>query len=283
MRIKAHHILYAINILTAILFFIIAFLPNNIIRIVLGLPVVLFFPGYTLLSALFPRRESLSGIERFALSFGISMAVVPLIGLILNYTPWGIRLYPILISLFIFIFSMSVIGWYRNRKLPQEESVSLCINLKFPSLSQMWSGQSKRDKIVTVVLAVMVIGAIGALVYVIKQPRAVEKFTEFYILNDKGKASDYPSTVIFGQSAQVILGIINHENETTAYNIEITLGGKNIQEIGPFNLNAEEKQEQEVTITPVQTGDKQKLEFLLYKGDSTNVYESVHLWIDVTQ
>jgi uncharacterized membrane protein len=178
---------------------------------------------------------------------------------------------------------MSVIGWYRNRKLPQEESVSLSIKLKFPSLSQMWSGQSKRDKIVTVVLAVMVIGAIGALVYVIKQPRGVEKFTEFYILNDKGKASDYPSTVIFGQSAQVILGIINHENETTAYNIEITLGGKNIQEIGPFNLNAEEKQEQEVTITPVQTGDKQKLEFLLYKGDSPDVYESVHLWIDVTQ
>jgi uncharacterized membrane protein len=48
-------------------------------------------------------------------------------------------------------------------------------------------------------------------------------------------------------------------------------------------LNAEEKQEQEVTITPVQTGDNQDLEFLLYKGDSTDVYESVHLWIDVTQ
>ena len=283
MRIKAHHILYALNILTAILFIIIAFLPNNIIRIVLGLPVVLFFPGYTLLSALFPRRESLSGIERFALSFGISMAVVPLIGLILNYTPWGIRLYPILISLFIFIFSMSVIGWYRNRKLPQEESVSLSINLKFPSFSQLWSGQSKRDKIITVVLAVMVIGAIGTLVYVIKQPREVEKFTEFYVLNDEGKASDYPGTVVLGQSAQVIMGIINHENETAAYKIEITLGGENIQEIGPFNLNAEEKQEQEVTITPVQTGDKQELEFLLYKGDSTDVYESVHLWIDVTQ
>ena len=283
MRIKAHHILYAINILTAILFVIIAFLPNNVIRIVLGLPVVLFFPGYTLLSALFPRKESLSGIERFALSFGLSIAVVPLIGLILNYTPWGIRLYPILISLFIFIFSMSVIGWYKNRRLPQEESVSLSINLKFPSFSQLWSGQSKRDKIITVVLAVMVIGAIGTLVYVIKQPREVEKFTEFYVLNDEGKASDYPGTVVLGQSAQVIMGIINHENETAAYKIEITLGGENIQEIGPFNLNAEEKQEQEVTITPVQTGDKQELEFLLYKGDSTDVYESVHLWIDVTQ
>ena len=46
-------------------------------------------------------------------------------------------------------------------------------------------------------------------------------------------------------------------------------------------LNAEEKKEQEVTITPAQIGDKQELEFLLYKGDGADVYESVHLWIDV--
>ena len=102
-------------------------------------------------------------------------------------------------------------------------------------------------------------------------------------MNDEGKASDYPSTIILGQSAQVILGIINHENETTTYNIEITLGGKNIQEIGPFNLDAEEKQEQQVTITLTQTGDKQDLEFLLYKGDGTDIYESVHLWISIPQ
>ena len=283
MRIKSNYALLVINILTILLVTVIAFFPNVVIRVVLGLPLVLFFPGYTLLSALFPRRESLNDIERVALSFGLSIAVVPLIGLALNYTPWGIRLYPILISLFVFIFTMSVIGWYRNRKLPQEENVSLRINLKLPSLSQMWSGQSTRDKIITMVLTVMVIGAIGTLVYVSKQPRDVEKFTEFYVLNDEGKASDYPSTVILGQSAKIILGVINHENETTAYKIEINLGGKNIQEIGPFNLNAEEKREQEVTITPVQTGDKQDLEFLLYKGDSTDVYESVHLWIDVTQ
>jgi uncharacterized membrane protein len=48
---------------------------------------VLFFPGYTLISALFPRKDSLSGVERLALSFGLSIAVVPLIGLILNYMP----------------------------------------------------------------------------------------------------------------------------------------------------------------------------------------------------
>ena len=281
MKIKAEHFLYAINIITALLCVIIAFWPNNIARIVLGLPVVLFFPGYTLLAALFPQKEGLSDIERFALSFGLSIAVVPLIGLALNYTPWGIRLYPILIALFIFIFVMSVIGWFRNRKLLQEERIALHIYIRFPSLAHLWSNQSWRDKIITAVLAVLVIGATGTLVYVMRQPRNVEKFTEFYILNDAGQVENYPGTIIAGQSLKVIVGVINHEVETTIYRIEITLGGKSIQRIDPFTLNAEEKQEQEIAVTPVETGDKQQLEFLLYKGDSADVYESLHLWLDV--
>ena len=53
-------------------------------RIVLGLPFVLFFPGYTFVAALFPRKDDLDAIERVALSLGLSIAVVPLVGLALN-------------------------------------------------------------------------------------------------------------------------------------------------------------------------------------------------------
>ena len=281
MRIKAEHFYYAINIMVALLFVIIAFLPNNALRIVIGLPVVLFFPGFTLLAALFPRKESLNDIERVALSFGLSIAVVPLIGLALNYTPWGIRLYPILIALFIFIFGMSVIGWYRNRKLTEEERIALHIFIRFPSLSHLWSEQSLRDKIITIMLTACIIVAAGALVYVARQPRNVEKFTEFYILNDAGEVEDYPGTIVAGQSAKLILGVINHENEATTYRIEITIGGKSMQQIEPFVLNAELKQEQEITVIPFEKGDRQELVFLLYKGDSADVYESLHLWLDV--
>jgi uncharacterized membrane protein len=280
-RIKAGHFLYAINIITALLFVIIAFFPNNVVRIILGLPAVLFFPGFTLLAALFPRKDNLSDIERFALTFGLSIAVVPLLTLALNYTPWGIRLYPILISLFIFIFTMSVIGLYRNRKLFEEERIALHLNIRFPSLSYLWSGQSLLDKIITVVLVVLVIGAVVTLVYVARQPRNVEKFTEFYILNDAGKVENYPGTIISGQNTSVILGIINHENNATTYRIDITLGGNKYQQIEPFILNTEEKREQAVTVTHTKTGDKQELEFLLYKGGSSDVYESLHLWADV--
>ena len=109
MKIRIRNELLLIDILSLILIVIISLTSLKTARIILGLPFILFFPGYTLISALFPKRTSLGSIERVALSFGLSIAVVPLIGLILNYTPWGIRLYPILIALFAFIILMSFI------------------------------------------------------------------------------------------------------------------------------------------------------------------------------
>ncbi len=81
------------------------------IRYVLGGVFVLYLPGYTLISALYPRSGELDGLERAALSIGLSLAVLPLIGLVLNYTPWGIRLEPIMASLAIFaeVFAVATV------------------------------------------------------------------------------------------------------------------------------------------------------------------------------
>jgi len=72
--------------------------PLMPIRYLLGAVSVLFMPGYSIVEALYPRGDELAPLERLALSIGLSLAVVPLVGLILNYTPWGIRLIPIVIS-----------------------------------------------------------------------------------------------------------------------------------------------------------------------------------------
>jgi hypothetical protein len=85
---------------TALLVFLI---PENAFplvyaRYILGSIFVLWLPGYSFIKALFPQKE-LDNIERAALSIGMSLALVPITGLLLNYTPWGIRLTPITISL----------------------------------------------------------------------------------------------------------------------------------------------------------------------------------------
>jgi uncharacterized membrane protein len=75
-------------------------------RSVLGTIFVLYLPGYTFIKALFPSKmplktssDNMDNIERIALSLGMSIALTPIVGLILNYTPWGITLTPITLSL----------------------------------------------------------------------------------------------------------------------------------------------------------------------------------------
>jgi len=72
--------------------------PLIYIRNILGAIFVLFLPGYSLIKLLFPKKE-IDNIERTVLSIGMSLALVPITGLILNYTPWGIKTTPITLSL----------------------------------------------------------------------------------------------------------------------------------------------------------------------------------------
>ena len=99
-------IVIALWMLLAVLSIYVPVINETFIRVIFTVPVILFIPGYVLIAALFPEKKSIDGIERFALSVGLSIAVVPLIGLVLNYTPFGIRLNPIVISLVIFTLIM---------------------------------------------------------------------------------------------------------------------------------------------------------------------------------
>lgn len=88
--------------------------PVYVIRWVLGFVFVLYLPGYTLIQFLFSEKKELDTLERFALSVGLSLAVVPLIGLILAYLPWGIRLETITISLSLFVVSFAILAAARK-------------------------------------------------------------------------------------------------------------------------------------------------------------------------
>ena len=108
---------WTITVLVALTTFIVFYLaepPLIYMRYVLGSIFVLYLPGSMLIEALYPRREDLESLERLALSIGLSLAIVPLIGLLLNYTPWGIRLTPIVISLATFTETMAVLALVRK-------------------------------------------------------------------------------------------------------------------------------------------------------------------------
>lgn len=98
--------------------------PLIYLRYVLGSIFVLWLPGYTFTKALFPTQvpiktssENLDSVERIALSAGMSLALVPITGLFLNFTPWGIRTTPITLSLLVLTLICATIAVIREHNI----------------------------------------------------------------------------------------------------------------------------------------------------------------------
>ncbi len=293
-----------------LLLLVIAIFPSSSVRIILGLPFILFFPGYALVAALFPERHQafevakgedsdekeevsrgLDALERVALSFGLSIAVVPLLGLALNYTPFGMRLVPILVTVYAFIVVASVVAHLRRTRLPPGERFRITISVEPPA----WGEYSRLDKVLTVALAVSVVVAGGALVYVLSTPRVGESFTEFYILGPTGKAEGYPTNVTPDSVSAIIVGVVNHEHAPLNYTVRATwieivnrtANGTAIEGSSTpaftyrVELGDEEEDERWVNVTAPGNLGQYKLALVL-ETPTEPEYRRLHLWVDVT-
>ena len=67
--------------------------PLSVIRWVFGF-LLICLPGYATIKLLFPYSELQLSL-RLALSVALSLVVIPVLGFILNFTPWGIRFLPV--------------------------------------------------------------------------------------------------------------------------------------------------------------------------------------------
>ena len=277
MEINNRTILIILVAITLLLFPAAAF-TSGALRIILGLPLVLFIPGYILLSALFPGRGSLSGIERITFSIGLSIAVAIIIGIILNYTPWGISLYPILISATIFVVVTASVAWYRALKSYEEFSITVNINLS------RWRETAGLDKILSLSLVVAVLIALGSIGYVIAVPKHEQLFTEFYILSLDGKAENYPGQAVLGEPVEIIIGIVNHEDIVISYLVDIRVNDIENSQVSTEELANGDRWEEMVSFVPQSSGAGQKVEFWLYRtGEAEPCLEKpLYLYLDVT-
>jgi uncharacterized membrane protein len=277
LRIRLGDGLWLANILSWLLIIVILLLPDNPVRVVLGTPFVLFYPGYALITALIPGKTGLSGIERVVLSLGLSIALVVLVGLGLNYT-FGIGLESILYTVAVLLFLLSAVAWLRRRRLPANERLSLTVEL---STQAVWSGRPL-EKVLSIVLVVAILGSLGTVGYAIARPKTAQQFTEFYILGPDGSAENYPSQVTLGDTPSVTAGIVNYHDESVSYEILVSVNGTEVSRVGPIPLDSGEKWEGEVSFVPQMAGANQKVEFTLREDPQVDVPQSLRLWIDVT-
>jgi len=251
--------------------------------------------------------RGIDGIERVALSFGLSIAIVPLIGLLLNFTPWGIRLLPILITVALFTLSCSGIAAVRRWNLPEEQRFRVPYREWISRGKQeIISPETRLDGVLNVLLALSIILAVGAVSFAILVPPDGERFTEFYILTEDDDeelvAADYPTDFELGEGQPVVVGIGNQEHETVEYSVVVLLQEVEFSEnesveteddqfsddvidseaadlnqttiveqeqIDQFSstLSHNETQHIERDIIPTMSGENLRVQYLLYKGE----------------
>ena len=253
--------------------------PVAVVRTIIGLSFVAFFPGYALVAALFPKRDNLNGITRAALSFGLSLTVVPLIGLLLNYTQWGITLESTLASVTLLILICSGAAYYRRSKLAKEERFTL--RLEFDTLR--WKNRGRPEKALSILLLISILGAVGTFAFAISGIGGGEQFTEFYILNTDGLTENYPHEATLGQPVEIAIGISSQEKVPTGYRVEIMSGGSQIGQTETVYLQPGETKELFASFTPITAGDGIEVIFLLYRDGISAPYRSLRLWLEVAE
>jgi uncharacterized membrane protein len=287
----------------------------------LGLPLLFFAPGYALVSALFPgatpddartdatlaevRQHGLSGGERLALGFGVSLALLPLLAVSLALSPWPIAPATVLLSVAVVTVLSAVVGGVRRLRRPADRRFSLPIGAWLDDAERAVSTGPATDRALNVGLALGVLLAVGAMGYAVAAPGPGQQYTNVALLsqNETGQlvADDYPTDFTRGESRPLVVELTNREGERTDYSVVVELqrvrdgdGGapKVVQDnrLATFTPTVGAGQSWRTThdVTPTMTGEDLRLSYLVYEGDppqnptTENAYRHVHVWMNVT-
>ncbi|WP_101298341.1 DUF1616 domain-containing protein [Halegenticoccus soli] len=283
------------------------------IRFLLGVPFVLFLPGYALLTALFPRRSArerdsfgthvlVQGItldERLALSFGTSLLVVPILMLALGVAG-TITIETTLGVVGGFIFLAGLVGAIRRLRVPKADRFRLPFGAWSDAVRQRAARTGAAEKVVTALLLLGVVAAGSSFAYAFAVPPDGNDFTGFSLLTQSGSgelvAGGYPDEIAQGESVPLVASIENHGDSATDYTVVIELqrvdGNGEVTEQRELNRLTREVAAGETatirhTVTPTMTGRNLRLQYLLYEGEppadpsAANADRDLHIWISV--
>ncbi|WP_210424946.1 DUF1616 domain-containing protein [Halorussus halobius] len=308
------------------------------LAVALGLPLLFFAPGYALVSALFPgatpddadarasdalaapagrggvaprtptavHQHGLSVVERAALGFGVSLALLPVLGVALALSPWSIDPWPVLLSVSAIAVGCSAVGGVRRLRRPPDGRFSLPVRAWVGRLRRSLRRGSALDSALTVGLAVAVVLSVAAMGYAVAAPAPGESHTDVSLLTRDATgelvAEDYPRTFERGASEPLVVEVTNHEGEPTDYSVVAELqrvrqaddGSPRVvedQRLATFTPTVDAGETWRTTheVTPTMTGEGLRLTYLVYEGrapedpDASEAYRRVHVWVDVVE
>lgn len=294
-------------------------------QMVFGALGVLFAPGYALVAVFFPEEAStvdhdtaaahgdtdsnvgngrrLRTTERVLLAVGASVCLVPLVGIMIAFTPWQVGPAPVLGTVGVGTTVLAVGAVVIRRQIPPQERFS-------PGVAQaareyknrLYSGGS--GSVLPVLLVVGIVVAAGGIGTAALTTERGEQFTEFYLITEgettgEALASGYPGTVTRGDDENMTVGVTNEEGQTASYTIVVLLQSfradgqiSEVERLETFSTSVRpgETWERVHTISPEMTGKDLRLTYLLYVGSppenaaptADSAYRSTHIWLDVS-
>jgi len=289
------------------------------VRALLGLPLILFLPGYALVAATFPARRdeatsrelSVDGLldggtpgwyERLALSLAGSLAVLPLFGLALPSTRWGFEPRAVLVTLGVFTTLGMLAAVVRRSRLARDERFRAPLDAASTDAYRgLFAPDTRFDGALNVVLILSMVVALSAVGYALVAPQSGAATTQFQLLaeNESGElvTGDYPEELPPGASEELVVSIANGADEEREYTVvvethrvEETNGSLEVLEESEMtrletSVNAGATAQTRHTVDPSITGETLRINYYLYEGGAPDDPDAEsadeHLWITV--
>ena len=287
------------------------------VHVAAGVVAVLFAPGYALVAALYPDRKrgsptdrlpdplNTDALERVAMAVGLSVALTPLASLVLDFTPWQLNPFPVLVTLAALTSVVALVAIGRRVALTPEDRFAFSVRRAVSNV-RSWvfvTPDTRTDVALNAMLVVGLLLTVSAVGYATVTVEPGESFTEFSLMTrtEGGEfmADDYPDTFVAGETKPVVVGIGNHEGESRQYTVVVELqrvtdNGTTVvetQRLQRFQTRVADDRtvRSRVSLTPRMTGENLRLAFLLYRGAPPenptveNAYRENHLWVEVNQ
>lgn len=248
--------------------------PDSLLfRLLFGLPLVLFLPGYAVVSALFPRHHELDGAARLALAFGLSIAIAPLVAYLVSFTPLQIR--PLPVALGLLSVTWFALGAAIIRRSPLADAETFMWRVAVPG---SWTAGPPFAPFALfgayLLLVFSLAAALGA------SGRA-DPYTSFYAVGVSGRVADIPREVFVGEEFVVRLGIENHEGSPKTYRVRAQTSTSPQPSEQTIDVASGASVTTELRVPMIEAGIGQKVEVLLFDGDSLQPHRALQFFLDV--
>jgi len=296
-------------------------LPSPV-RAVLAVPLVLFAPGYMLVAAAYPERpaaasgagsiliagteEGESGlrpVERVALSVGLSVAMVPLLGAVLWAAFGELSRTLVLGGLAGVVGMLFPVTVVRRYALAPDERFVTRPKAQAGRVRGWLVEPSGVGTAANVLLVASLVLATGAATYAVAVPVDGESYSTAALLTEQDGelvAEGYPTNFTAGQAEPLTVRLTNSERAATNYTVvgavervtttdsRVRIDSQSEFDRSRLRLRRGETVRLDQEVRPELTGENVRLSYYVYRGEapdrptSATAYRDLHLWITVS-